>query len=70
MPTPEQNVARAVPHLHEVIRNPAPVNDKLIELDLAGIKLGLGGLKTDVKFSGRAVPNVKAKIGSIAPVIN
>jgi hypothetical protein len=42
-PTPLGPVARAVPALHEVIRNPSPINERLgLDIDLLeAIKLGL-----------------------------
>jgi hypothetical protein len=29
-PTPVRSVARAIPHIHEVIRNPEPVDNRII----------------------------------------
>jgi hypothetical protein len=55
-PTPLQPVARTVPNLHEVIRNPAPVNEKLH----AGLNLFGGGI--DVDFHTRAVPAIEKEI--------
>jgi hypothetical protein len=44
-PMSSHPVARGVPKLHEVIRNPAPIDDRcLIDLSLLGTKLCLGGL--------------------------
>jgi hypothetical protein len=44
-PMPSHPVARGVPKLHEVIRNPAPINDQcFVDLSLLGTKLCLGGL--------------------------
>lgn len=56
VPTPPHSLSRAMPNLHEVIRNPAPVDYR------AGAKLDVGGKKVDVQVSTRAVPKVAAVI--------
>jgi hypothetical protein len=58
-PVPLYSVARSAPNLHEVIRNPAPIdNGCAIDLSLLDIKLCLGG---------RAL---EAEDGSVVSVIN
>jgi hypothetical protein len=50
-----------VPHVHEVIRNPAPVDDRTIPEKLAGI------IHT---ILDRAVPKLEDTVDEPAPVIN
>jgi hypothetical protein len=60
-PTPLGPVARAVPALHEVIRNPAPIDSRLdLNLDiLEAIKLGLDiHTRTISALKEEAVPPV------------
>jgi hypothetical protein len=61
-PTPLHPVARGVPNLHEVIRNPAPIDHKCDGLDLGLIKLCLG--KHD-----RSVPVLEDEAALVVPVI-
>jgi len=61
-PTPPQLAARAVPNLHEVIRNPAPIDSRLhAGLNLLGENIG-------VDISTRAVPAVEKEIEPPAEV--
>ena len=66
-PAPLHSVARGVPNVHEVIRNPAPVDDRcLLGLNLEILKaLGL----CSPKFHGRAAPAVEEEAVAVVPVV-
>jgi hypothetical protein len=57
------SIPRAVPKLHEVIRNPAPIDAGLI-LDIDVLKEHLG-----LKVHTRAVPKLEVEAVSVVPVI-
>lgn len=63
-PTPLEAVARAVPNVHEVIRNPAPIDNRFVAKLQA-----LGLLKTDVVISTRAVPKVETEIDDPSKIV-
>jgi hypothetical protein len=61
-PTPLRPVAREVPNLHEVIRNPAPINSKLdLNLDLLGL------IKSGLEIHARTAPAHEAE--AMPPVV-
>ncbi|KAF2824246.1 hypothetical protein CC86DRAFT_52442 [Ophiobolus disseminans] len=55
-PTPLQPIARTMPNLHEVIRNPTPVDSRThVGLNILGAEIG-------VNVDTRAVPSVAKEI--------
>jgi hypothetical protein len=63
-PTPLHPAARGVPNLHEVIRNPAPINHKCDGIDLGIIKLDLC-----LGNHHRSVPVLADDAAAVVPVI-
>lgn len=67
-PAPLHPAPRSVPNIHEVIRNPAPVDGRcLLGLDLE--LLERLGLCWDQKFHGRAAPAVEKEAVAVVPVV-
>jgi hypothetical protein len=62
-PMPLHAIPRATPKLHEVIRNPAPID--------AGLSLNLDVLKEHlgIDIHARAVPKLEVEAVSVVPVI-
>jgi hypothetical protein len=63
-PTPLRSVIRTVPNVHEVIRNPVPID--------AGIRLDIEALAQHLSLflHSRAVPAVAKEASPVVPVIN
>jgi hypothetical protein len=66
MPMPPHPLVRGVPNVHEVIRNPAPIDER-ISVN-AGLKSFLEDL-VDIQISTRATPKVEKKIKDPSTIV-
>lgn len=67
-PTPLPPGVRSVPNIHEVIRNPAPINAKCLDMKLLAF-LKVLGICPDLPLHERAVPKVENEAVSVVPVV-